>query len=194
MARATPTNRAAAKDRALDYVKRRVLTAEFPDGELISEGEVAAAIGMSRTPVREAFLRLEADGLLYPQRGALVLPVSPQEVRAVMEARLLLEQIAVRKLLEQGDTVRDKAFAAMAREIELQRAATEYGLGLEEFLEADRRFHTVLLDCSRNTLLTDFYGSLRDRQMRMVAESAIRDSRTGRDHLFRAFTHCRSGA
>ena len=79
-----------AKDRALDYVKTQVLTGEFPGGELISEGDVATALGMSRTPVREAFLRLEAEGLLrlYPQRGALVVPVSPDEVRAVMEARL----------------------------------------------------------------------------------------------------------
>ncbi|WP_268968578.1 GntR family transcriptional regulator, partial [Mycobacterium paraintracellulare] len=45
---------ATAKDRALDYVKTRVLTGEFPGGELISEGDVASALGMSRTPVREA--------------------------------------------------------------------------------------------------------------------------------------------
>jgi hypothetical protein len=49
------------KDRALAYVKNRVLTGAFPGGELISEGEIAAALGMSRTPVREAFLRLEAE-------------------------------------------------------------------------------------------------------------------------------------
>ncbi len=90
-----PTGRPAAKDRALDYVKSQVLTGAFPGGELISEGEVASALGMSRTPVREAFLRLEAEGLLrlYPQRGALVVPVSSEEARAVIEARLLLEAV-----------------------------------------------------------------------------------------------------
>ena len=74
--KATGSGRPAAKDRALDYVKTQVLTGAFPGGELISEGEVATALGMSRTPVREAFLRLEAEGLLrlYPQRGALVVP------------------------------------------------------------------------------------------------------------------------
>ena len=56
--------RGTAKDRALDYVKTQVLTGAFPGGELISEGDVADALGMSRTPVREAFLRLEAEGLL----------------------------------------------------------------------------------------------------------------------------------
>ena len=80
----------------MDYVKTQVLTGAFPGGELISEGEVAAALGMSRTPVREAFLRLEAEGLLrlYPQRGALVVQVSSEEARAVIEARLVLEQFA----------------------------------------------------------------------------------------------------
>ena len=96
--------RPAAKDRALDYVKNQVLTGAFPGGELISEGEVAAALGMSRTPVREAFLRLEAEGLLrlYPQRGALVVPVSSEESRSVIEARLLLEQFAAGKVIGRG--------------------------------------------------------------------------------------------
>src|SRR6201993_618300 len=100
----TGGGRAAAKDRAHDYVKRQVLTGAFPGGELISEGEVAAALGMSRTPVREAFLRLEAEGLLrlYPQRGALVVPASPDEVRAVIEARLVLEQFAATKVVGRG--------------------------------------------------------------------------------------------
>ena len=99
--------RPAAKDRALDYVKSQVLTGAFPGGELISEGEVAAALGMSRTPVREAFLRLEAEGLLrlYPQRGALVVPVSSEEARAVIEARLLLEQFAAGKVVGRGPAV-----------------------------------------------------------------------------------------
>src|ERR1700723_3715846 len=102
--KATASGRAAAKDRALDYVKTQVLTGAFPGGELISEGEVATALGMSRTPVRGAFLRLEAEGLLrlYPQRGALVVQVSPDEVRSVIEARLVLEQFATRKVVGRG--------------------------------------------------------------------------------------------
>ena len=171
-----PTGRAAAKDRALDYVKNQVLTGAFPGGELISEGEVAAALGMSRTPVREAFLRLEAEGLLrlYPQRGALVVPVSSEEARAVIEARRVLEQFAASKVIGRGPAAWATVFDRLSGELQRQRdAVVEHDW--PGFLEADRAFHQVTLDESGNRILADFYSSLRDRQMRMVGESVIRD-------------------
>src|ERR1700752_4393421 len=115
----------AAKDRALDYVKTRVLTGEFSGGELISEGEVAGALGMSRTPVREAFLRLEAEGLLrlYPQRGALVVPVSSEEGHAVIEARRVLEQFAAGKVIGRGAATHAAVFDRLSGELQRQRDA-----------------------------------------------------------------------
>lgn len=168
--------RVAAKDRALTYVKQRVLSGAFAGGNLISEGEVAEALSMSRTPVREAFLRLEADGLLrlYPQRGALVVPVSPDEVREVLEARRVLEQFAAGKIAALGQAQRDEVVAKMELEVRRQGAAdvsTEPG----EFLDADRAFHTVLVEAAANSILGSVYDSLRDRQMRMVGRSVIQE-------------------
>jgi DNA-binding GntR family transcriptional regulator len=93
-----------AKDRAYAFTKERVLDSTYAGGDLITEGEVADALGMSRTPVREAFLRLEGEGLLrlYPKRGALVVPVSVGEVEAVMETRMLVERFALDKVLADG--------------------------------------------------------------------------------------------
>lgn len=175
MATSNPPQR-TAKDRALDYVKARVLTGAFPGGELISEGDVAAALGMSRTPVREAFLRLEAEGLLrlYPQRGALVVPVSPDEVRAVMEARLVLEQFAATRVVGRGPAVCAGVFERLSGELLRQRAAADR-VDWPDFLDADRAFHAITLDEASNAILSGFYGSLRDRQMRMIGESALRD-------------------
>jgi DNA-binding GntR family transcriptional regulator len=172
--KATPADRSAAKDRALDYVKTRILAGAFPGGELISEGEVATALGMSRTPVREAFLRLEAEGLLrlYPKRGALVVPVSPQEVRAVMEARLVLEHFAARKVIRRGAAARAAVYERLSAELERQREA---GTDLHEFLDSDRAFHGITIEDAENSILAGFYASLRERQMRMIGESAIRD-------------------
>jgi DNA-binding GntR family transcriptional regulator len=168
--------RSAAKDRALDYVKTRVLTGAFPGGELISEGEVAAALGMSRTPVREAFLQLEAAGLLrlYPQRGALVVPVSPEEVRAVMEARLVLEQFAAAAVIGRGPAACSAVFYQLSVQLDRQHE-TAAASSLAEFLESDRAFHNITLEAAGNSILAGFYSSLRDRQMRMIGESALRD-------------------
>jgi len=67
----------SATERVYGHTKSRVLDGTFPGGSLITEGEISEAVGVSRTPVREAFLRLQAEGLLrlYPKRGALVVPV-----------------------------------------------------------------------------------------------------------------------
>jgi DNA-binding GntR family transcriptional regulator len=176
MATKATGRRPAAKDRALDYVKSQVLAGAFPGGELISEGEVAAALGMSRTPVREAFLRLEAEGLLrlYPQRGALVVPVSSEEARAVIEARLVLEQFAATKVIGRGPTTCTAVSERLLVELQRQRDAAA-AANWREFLEADRAFHDVTLKESGNAILSDFYSSLRDRQMRMTGESLIHD-------------------
>jgi DNA-binding GntR family transcriptional regulator len=174
--RAARGSRLAARDRALDYVKDQILTNSFPGGSLISEGEVADALGLSRTPVREAFLRLEADGLLrlYPQRGALVVAVSPQEVRAVMEARLVVEQFAGDKVTKKSAGARSAVFDRMVTELTRQRESAVRG-DLREFADADRAFHAILVETAGNGILQDLYGSLRDRQMRMIGESAARD-------------------
>src|SRR3954447_25770308 len=94
-----------AADRAYLHLKQRILSREYAGGSLLTEGEIADAVGVSRTPVREAMLRLSTEGLLrlYPKRGALVVSVSADEVRDIMEARELLESHAVELVLEQAE-------------------------------------------------------------------------------------------
>jgi DNA-binding GntR family transcriptional regulator len=171
--RATAASRrpVAATDRAYEFTKGRVLDSTFAGGELITEGEVADALGMSRTPVREAFLRLQGEGLLrlYPKRGALVVPVSAGEIESVMETRLLVERFALEKVLARGPAqdLADELDAAIDR----QEAAT----GPEAFVALDRQFHTVFVTAARNPIVTGLYDSLRDRQQRMVITSLLRD-------------------
>src|SRR6476660_9315497 len=85
-----------AADRVYTHVKQGVLERRYEGGTLLTEGELAEAVGVSRTPVREALLRLEVEGLirLYPKKGALVVPVSAQEAHDVVEARALIEEWA----------------------------------------------------------------------------------------------------
>lgn len=162
--------RSAAKDRAYDHVKERILDGEFAGGALLSEGEVAEALGLSRTPVREAFLLLEAEGLmrLYPKRGALVVAVSPEEVRDVMETRLLIEQHAARRVAGSGEEV-----PGMRESLDVQ-ARLVAGGDLAAFAAEDRRFHRGIVAAAGNAILTRLYDTLHDRQRRMNAASIAR--------------------
>jgi DNA-binding GntR family transcriptional regulator len=161
-------------ERAYTYTKQRVLDATYAGGALLTEGEVADALGISRTPVREAFLRLEGEGLLrlYPKRGALVVPVSAGEVEAVMETRALVERFAFAKAIERGADVTEGMRAEIARQ-EVRAADGD----LDGFVEADRAFHTLLVAASGNPIVLSLYDSLRDRQQRMGVTALRREPR-----------------
>ena len=156
----------SASERAYQHVKHGVLHGSLDGGELIAEGQIAEALGISRTPVREAFLRLEAEGLLrlYPKRGALIVPVSPAEVDDVVEARLLIERFAIAKAIAAG-THREVA-ARMRTVLEQQRIALDRG-ELDIFNDLDRDFHEELVDAAGNKIISKQYDGLRDRQLRM---------------------------
>jgi DNA-binding GntR family transcriptional regulator len=121
---------------------------------------------------------LEAEGLLrlYPQRGALVVPVSSEEARAVIEARLVLEQFAAGKVIGRGPAACAAVSERLSAQLERQRDAAAKS-DWEEFSDADRAFHDVILQESGNGIVAGFYSSLRDRQMRMNRELVMHDER-----------------
>src|SRR5215207_7932836 len=157
----------SASERAYRHVKDRILEGSLPGGDLISEGEIAEALGMSRTPVRAAFGQLEAEGLLrlYPKRGALVVPVSASETEAVMETRWVIERYAIERVIERPGDVPERLAASVA---------AQPGLEGREFVEADREFHRTLVAGTGNEILLALYDSLRDRQRRMAHATARR--------------------
>ncbi|RYV51336.1 GntR family transcriptional regulator [Pengzhenrongella frigida] len=168
-----PTSPSAA-DVAYRYVKELVLDDRLPGGSMISEGQIAGQLTVSRTPVREAFLRLEAEGWLrlYPKRGAVIVPIAAGEARAVVDARLLLEVHAVESLATADDRARLRA--ALESSIARQSAALDDG-DLEAYSRHDTEFHLAIVAAGGNALLTSFCVSLRERQHRMTARSLWRD-------------------
>ncbi|MET7679281.1 GntR family transcriptional regulator [Streptomyces sp. NPDC005423] len=153
-----------AAERVYAHVKQGVLDRRYEGGTLLTEGELAEAVGVSRTPVREALLRLEAEGLLrlYPKKGALVLPVSSQEIADVVETRQLVEAHAARKAVP--------APPALIRRLEelLDRQKAQAAAGdLAAAAVTDRSFHAEIVRSGGNDILSRLYDQLRDRQLRM---------------------------
>ncbi|MDX2295223.1 MULTISPECIES: GntR family transcriptional regulator [Streptomyces] len=153
-----------AAERVYSHVKRAVLDRRYEGGTLLTEGELAQAVGVSRTPVREALLKLEMEGLLklYPKKGALVLAVSAQEIADVVETRLLVEEFAVRKAVPAPPALLTRLEELLE---EQQRQAGEGDLG--EVAVTDRCFHAEIVRHAGNQILARLYDQLRDRQLRM---------------------------
>ncbi|MFH8608653.1 GntR family transcriptional regulator [Streptomyces sp. NPDC018029] len=153
-----------AAERVYTHVKQAVLERRYEGGTLLTEGELAEAVGVSRTPVREALLKLEVEGLLrlYPKKGALVLPVSAQEIADVVETRLLVETHSVRKAVPAPAGLIDRLEALLAKQRK-QAAAGE----LAEAAVTDRCFHAEIVRSGGNDILSRLYDQLRDRQLRM---------------------------
>ena len=163
--------RISAAAHAYHHAKQRLLDGRYAAGVLLSENELAREFGISRTPVREAFLQLEAEGLLqlYPRRGALVTPISPSESDDVLEARLLIETHCVRRVAGQGPALATVLRASIADQ---ERALDDAGA---RFTVADREFHRAIVTAHGNEVLTRQYDALRDRQQRIAAAAVARD-------------------
>ena len=114
---------------------------------------------MSRTPVREAFLRLQSEGLLrlYPKRGALVVPVSVGEVEAVMETRMLVERFALDKVLANGPApdIADAMATAIAAAGGVRRGRRRRRLRRPSTASSTRSFVTA----AGNPIVTGLYDS-----------------------------------
>jgi DNA-binding GntR family transcriptional regulator len=154
-------------------VKEQILEGLYPGGEMLSEGAVAQELRMSRTPVREAFLLLEAEGLLrlYPKRGALVVPVSGEEINEVLETRLIIERHCAEQMARRGPGALVRELRALLSDQE-RHVSRGNRIG---FVEADRLFHRAIVSATGNSILTRLHDSLRERQRRMGAAIVARD-------------------
>ncbi|GAB4526480.1 MAG: GntR family transcriptional regulator [Roseibium sp.] len=85
-------------ENAYERLKSEILRGELPPGFQAPEPDIASRLGMSRTPVREALIRLEADGLvdLVPRRGAKVLPIARKDICEIYHILSALEGLAAR--------------------------------------------------------------------------------------------------
>ncbi|MEU8783346.1 GntR family transcriptional regulator [Streptomyces sp. NPDC048637] len=164
-----PVRESAAKqppaaERVYAHIKDAVLERRYEGGMLLTEGELADAVGVSRTPVREALLRLEVEGLikLYPKKGALVLPVSAQEIADVVETRLLVEKHAAAKAVPASEAL----VGELTELLETMREQAASG-DLAAVSVTDRAFHAAIVRSAGNQILDRLYEQLRDRQLRM---------------------------
>lgn len=154
------------RDHAYQEIRRRILENELLPGVQMLETEVADLLGMSRTPVREALIRLAEEGLVdvRPRHGMSVRPVSPQDMKEIYDVLTSLEATAA--ALAAGRGLDEAALAELDAAVSEMDAALERG-DLKAWAEADQRFHDLLVVDSGNRRLKDIVDTVRDQAHRV---------------------------
>lgn len=133
-------------------LKTNIVENEFPPGFQALEPEIAKDLGVSRTPVREALIRLEAENLieLIPRRGMRVLPLNPTDILEIHQTLAAMEFMAFDLLKRLAS--HDEVFSRLAECIvSMQRAIEDDELAA--WSDADEAFHRNILVFSGNTRL-----------------------------------------
>lgn len=155
----------SATARAYAFVLERIGSGDYRPETMISEAEVAGALGISRTPVREAFQVLARENWLriYPKRGALIVRPNVSEVKDLFEVREALETWILRKLAERPLP------ADMGRQFKDALDAEEAALDLDAraFRRAAAKVHDVIFAAADNPLMSEFGEVVRQRQLRV---------------------------
>jgi GntR family transcriptional regulator, rspAB operon transcriptional repressor len=124
-----------------ETLRRKVLTLELPPGAALSENELAAALGVSRTPVRESLILLADEGLVqvFPQIGSFVSRVDPARVA---DAQFLREAVELASLDDLPPALDAGLVADLRANLDRQRHPD---IAIEEFFGLDEEFHQGLL-------------------------------------------------
>ncbi|WP_324718005.1 GntR family transcriptional regulator [Carboxydochorda subterranea] len=138
--------------RAYAELRKAILEGTLQSGYPLLETELAARLGMSRTPVRAAILRLQVEGLLevLPRKGVLVRPVSPADVEQIYEMLEALEGMAVKAAASRATPEEIQQLVKTAREM---YDAANSGK-LEAIVQADIEFHRLLRQMAHNHFIT----------------------------------------
>jgi len=149
--------------RVFNAIENAILNGEYKDGDSLNELKISKELGVSRTPVREALMQLELEGLVnnIPNKGAVVVGVSEQDTRDIYEIRIRIEGLAAKLCTEK---ITDEELHALEKIVDLQ----EFFLlknDTEQIWKLDGDFHKIIYDASRSRplrfMLSNFHNYIK---------------------------------
>lgn len=145
------------RDQAYHRIRRLLILQQIPEGVRLREAEWADRLDVNRTALREAFARLEAEGLIQkgPKTGYFVPILTMEDILEVVEVRLMLEGGAIERICRLGLNTPKNLKRMRDACDQLERLVREdYLLGVAE---ADRRFHEAIIETAANKRLSMLY-------------------------------------
>lgn len=146
---ATETRHLTATQFVVNALRGAIATGELPEGKQLLQNELAEALGVSRTPVREALRLLEAEGWVdfSPHRGAVVAGLSPDEVRQIFEIRFVLEALALKKSVPLLPEAAFERAHSLVAELDQEQ-------DVPRWVTLNRRFHLLLYGSAGERLIS----------------------------------------
>lgn len=158
------------RERLYETLKEDILLNKYEPGEELQIDKLAQEFGVSTTPIREALVRLEGDGLVVsiPNRGVQVAPISLDDVRNLYEVRRLLEPYVAKIAARYCEEAEVEAL--YEKLVHLIEGPTD----LAAYINADLELHELMSQHLRNTLLKDILNQVDQHSIRVryLAESS----------------------
>jgi DNA-binding GntR family transcriptional regulator len=172
-----PRESNALVDETAAAIRARIMSGEIPIGAQLRQADLAAALGVSRTPIREALRQLQAGGLIevVPRRGAVVRVPAPWEVREAYEVRAELEGLACVRAVGEITT---EQLDELRRTNDVLRAgpAAPNGEQVSPTTAANDRFHTLIHEVAGNERLARTIRDVIDAFPRNVSALMLQDN------------------
>jgi len=162
------------QQQAYDFMKSQIINLGFRPGEYVTDSQIAGQLNISRTPVREAFHRLEKEGLLVNEarRGWKVYTLSLQDIHEIFDIKEAIEGLIARK----AAYCNDEGLRASLREAMQELRATSETEDPGDWLEADMRLHEILYQMAGNQRARRTINNLNDQWHRVrIGFSALQE-------------------
>lgn len=139
-------------------MRESITRGDLTPGQKVSEPELAGKLGISRTPIREAFRQLESEGYLtvIPRRGAVVSRMSEKEIEDFYEVKSLLEGYAARKAAHRATKKDIERLRRINDQLEILAKKGD----VEAFFRKNREFHYGFINLCGNGKLPEIWGNL----------------------------------
>jgi DNA-binding GntR family transcriptional regulator len=156
----TPPNKGALANAVVERLRQTILEGHVAPGEPLREEHLAAALDVSRGPVREALLQLEREGLVIrrPHRGAVVARLSRRDLEEVFSLRLALERLAFQWAARRAT---EGVVALMEEAVRIQARQLPGNVSRQSAAQLDLEFHDLVYEAARHERLHRFWSNLR---------------------------------
>ncbi len=164
-----PLNHATLSEQVYQHLRHQILANAYPPRAALPEKSLATQLNVSRVPVREALHRLAADGLvtLRPRQVAFVSSLSPRQFLDAYRVREALEELAIKLALPNFTAEDLDELGHLQEEMRRHAAAAD----VDAFFAANRAFHALFVERSRNDYLKGIYYPLMDQMRRHNSSS-----------------------